>query len=180
MTGRSTLWFRCAFVATGIMLTTIQPLAAAERGGGMRQVPLTPPAGMKSSDVAIPMPPRPGIMQPSGPSPAEIRQLPDSAVFTHRGTRYVVSAGRWYEQRGDKLRAVAAPQGVLVQELPQGYSMRWVGGVPYFYADGLYYLWRERQRSYEVLPTPPAGDAGQRNETPLPRQDPGQERVQGP
>jgi hypothetical protein len=92
-----------------------------------------------------------------------------------------VNAGRWYEQRGDKLRAISPPQGVLVPELPRGYSMRWVGGVPYFYADGLYYLWRERKRSYEVLPTPPVGDAGQRGEVPAPpRPEAAQESVQAP
>jgi hypothetical protein len=158
-------WFRGALVAAGMMLVTSGSLVAAERGGGLRQVPLLPPNSMKSGSITTPSPSRPDITEPSE-LPSEVRQLPDSVVIKHRGARYVVSAGRWYEQRGDKLRAITPPQGVLVPELPQGYSMRWVGGVPYFYADGLYYVWRERKHSYEVLPTPPAGDTGQRSDVP--------------
>jgi hypothetical protein len=159
--------FRCALVATGMMLVTTGPLAAAERGGGLRQAPLMPPTGMKSGSISSPSPSPPDITEPSG-LPPEDRQPTDSVVIKFRGDRYVVSAGRWYKQRGDKLRAIEPPQGVLVPELPQGYAMRWVGGVPYFYADGLYYLWRERKRSYEILPTPPAGDTGQRSDVPVP------------
>jgi hypothetical protein len=155
MTGYVNAWLRCALAAVAMMLISPGPAAAAERGGGLRQVPLMPPSGMKSGSIT----------EPSS-RPPEVRQPPDSVVIKFRGDRYVVSAGRWYKQRGDKLRAIEPPQGVLVPELPQGYSMRWVGGVPYFYADGLYYLWRERKRSYEVLPTPPAGDAAQRSDVP--------------
>jgi hypothetical protein len=158
---------RCALVAACALLAAA-PLAGAERTGGIRQAPLIPPSGMKSGSISTAPSSRPGDTEPSGTSPADIRELPDSVVITHRGTRYVVSAGRWYRQRGDKLRAISPPQGVLVQELPQGYSMRWVGGVPYFYADGLYYIWRERKRSYEVLPTAPAGDMGQHSDAPAP------------
>jgi hypothetical protein len=166
-------WFRCALVGAGMMLATTGPLAA-DRGGGLRQVPLMPPSGMKSGSITSPSPSPPEVTEPSS-LPPEARQPPDSVVITFRGDRYIVSAGRWYKQRGDKLRAIEPPQGMHVPELPQGYSMRWVGGVPYFYADGLYYLWRERKRSYEVLPTPPAGDAGQRSDVPAapPKDRPG-------
>lgn len=103
------------------------------------------------------MPPPKGLISaPPGSAPPEERgRRTDSASITHRGTRYLVSDGRWYEQRGDDLIAVAPPAGVLVESLPDGYSMRWVGGVPYFYADGLYYVWRERSRRYEILKTAP-------------------------
>jgi hypothetical protein len=36
--------------------------------------------------------------------------------------------------------------------------MRWIGGVPYFYADGLYYIWRERPRRYEIMQSPPPAE----------------------
>ncbi len=52
--------------------------------------------------------------------------------------------------------AVDAPAGVLVRELPKGYAMRWIGGAPYFYADGLYYVWRERLRLYEIMRSAPS------------------------
>jgi hypothetical protein len=174
MTGYVNAWLRCALAAAAMMVVTTGPAAAAERGGGLRQVPLMPPSGTKSGSISSSSTPPPEITEPSS-RPPEVRQPPDSVVIKFRGDRYVVSAGRWYKQRGDKLRAIEPPQGVLVPELPQGYSMRWVGGVPYFYADGLYYLWRERKRSYEVLPTPPAGDAGQHSDVPAapPKDSPG-------
>ncbi|MEJ0099796.1 MAG: DUF6515 family protein [Pseudomonadota bacterium] len=83
---------------------------------------------------------------------------PDSSAtsITFRGTSYVVSGGQWYERRGTDLVAVDAPAGVLVRELPKGYAMRWIGGAPYFYADGLYYVWRERLRLYEIMRSAPS------------------------
>lgn len=77
------------------------------------------------------------------------------ASISYRGTQYVVSEGTWFEQRGRRLIAVEAPAGVMVRELPSGYSMRWIGGVPYFYAEGLYFVWREGSRRYEILQSAP-------------------------
>ena len=92
------------------------------------------------------------------------RVRPESTSITYRGTRYLINSGRWYEQRGTDLVPVTAPAGVLVEELPASHSMRWVGGVPYFYADGLYYVWRERARRYEIMQSPPAGDSEGRSD----------------
>lgn len=103
--------------------------------------------------------PTPGIVGREGlRQPATESRIPAAAV-THRGTRYVVSGGQWYEQRGADLVAVEPPANVQVQALPEGYIMRWIGGVPYFYADGLYYVWRERTRRYEIVPSPQAEEA---------------------
>jgi len=106
------------------------------------------------------LPPSTGLISapPGRPTPEERVRRPDSASFTHRGTRYVVNDGRWYEQRGNDLVSVAAPAGVLVENLPDGYAVRWVSGVPYFYADGLYYVWRERPRRYEILQSAPGDE----------------------
>jgi hypothetical protein len=78
------------------------------------------------------------------------------ASIKYRGTQYVVTDGQWYERRGRDLVAVTPPSGVLVRDLPKGHTMRWIGGVPYFYADGLYYVWREGSRRYEILQSPPS------------------------
>jgi hypothetical protein len=80
--------------------------------------------------------------------------------------RYFVSEGQWFEQRGSRLIAVEAPAGVLVRDLPEGYTMRWIGGVPYFYADGLYYVWREGSRRYEILQSAPSAEKTQPAERP--------------
>ncbi len=157
MTRRAIALFQCTLVAAGFLLTIPESVSAADRGG-MRQEPLSPPAGMKPGRTPTPAPTRPRIIDPPGPQRSEEpRQSTDSAVISFKGSRYVISEGRWFEQRGNKLLPVSPPEGVLVQELPPGYSVRWVGGVPYFQADGLYYVWRERKRSYEILTSPPAG-----------------------
>lgn len=84
----------------------------------------------------------------------------------------MVSDGRWYEQRGGDLVSVAAPAGVLVENLPDGYSVRWVSGVPYFYADGLYYVWRERSRRYEILQSAPGDEHAPPGDRPDTARDP--------
>jgi hypothetical protein len=91
------------------------------------------------------------------PQPDTSSQI--GASLTYRGTQYVITEGQWYERRGRDLVAVTPPSGVLVRELPKGYAMRWIGGVPYFYADGLYYVWREGSRRYEILQSPPSDEA---------------------
>lgn len=164
-----------ALVIAVIALTTAVPLHAADRGpGGMRQQPLDPGGDLRQPPMmpgarddpgrrtdSIRPPRNPGIIDsPGSRLPTdEDRVRPESRSLTYRGTRYLINAGRWYEQRGADLVPVAPPAGVLVEELPAGHSMRWVGGVPYFYADGLYYIWRERARRYEILQSPPAGDS---------------------
>jgi hypothetical protein len=113
------------------------PLLAAE--AGLRQQPLQPASGSRDR---------------APPDPAQRR--PDTTSITVKGTRYVVTDGQWYVKRGEDLVAVAPPAGAMVTELPAGYSMRWIGGVPYFYADGVYYVWRERSQRYEIMQNPPA------------------------
>lgn len=136
--------------AAALLLVSAMPSMAADYGkGGLRQEPL-PSSGKAPERVPESTRAPTTVRVPAPPSPLSI---------THRGTHYVVTAGQWYEQRGRDLVAVSAPAGVMVKDLPAGHSMRWIGGAPYFYADGLYYVWRERQRRYEILPQPPAQDA---------------------
>lgn len=143
----------CTLAITG-------PLSAAERGGppgGMRQEPMDRGAASRSLRTPAKPPQSTEIPAPRASRLPEDRS-PLGMSITHRGTRYLVSGGQWYEQRGRDLVATIPPAGVLVRDLPDGYSMRWIGGVPYFYADGLYYVWRERPRRYEIMQTPPAAE----------------------
>jgi hypothetical protein len=56
---------------------------------------------------------------------------------------------------------VAPPFGVFVPVLPGYYTTLWLGGVPYYYANDVYYQWRPDRSAYEVVPPPEGGaDAG--------------------
>jgi hypothetical protein len=44
----------------------------------------------------------------------------------------------------------------VVSVLPPFYSTVWVGGIPYYYADDVYYTWDPAQSGYVVV-NPPAG-----------------------
>jgi hypothetical protein len=152
---------RILLAAAGFAAIASFPARAAD--GGIRQQPLNP--GVAGGRVPVGPAPR-----TTRPDPAtddglsRLRRIPDddagqnSAAIRFRGTQYVVTDGQWYERRGRDLVAVSPPSGVLVRDLPKDHTMRWIGGVPYFYADGLYYVWREGARRYEILQAPPSGD----------------------
>lgn len=46
--------------------------------------------------------------------------------------------------------------GAVVSVLPDFYTTYWFGGVPYYYADGAYFLWRPDMNGY-VVTNPPKG-----------------------
>jgi hypothetical protein len=54
---------------------------------------------------------------------------------------------------------VGPPIGVFVPILPPFYTTVWFGGLPYYYANDAYYVWRERERSYEVVDPPSEANA---------------------
>lgn len=150
---------RRLYAVIGLVALIAGEANAAERIGGMRQEPLRPPSGSQRS---IAPPSRPDeTRQPGRQDPESNAPMPGSARITFRGTRYVVTEGRWYRQQGKELVEVLPPDGAMVSDLPAGYEVRWLGGVPYFHANGTYYIWRERQRSYEIVRAPPGADAGQ-------------------
>jgi hypothetical protein len=53
---------------------------------------------------------------------------------------------------------VAPPVGISIPMLPPGYTTVWIGGTPYYYADGNYYLWEPERRGYIVTAPPAAAD----------------------
>jgi len=75
----------------------------------------------------------------------------------------------WYAPRGDGFVVVAAPVGVVISVLPPYYSTVWVGGVPFYYADNVYYSWQPDQNGYAVVDPPDNADQS----SPPPGGDPG-------
>lgn len=83
-------------------------------------------------------------------------RLPRDTVIVHyRDRRYYYGGGVWYAPRGGGWVVVAPPIGVFVSLLPAYYSTVWFGGIPYYYANDVYYVWRDRERAYEVVEPPP-------------------------
>jgi hypothetical protein len=86
------------------------------------------------------------------------RSLPrESVSVPYRGRPYYYRRGEWYRPYGSRFVVIAPPLGVVVPFLPGFYSTFWFGGVPYYYANDTYYLWRPEVNGYEV--TRPPADA---------------------
>jgi hypothetical protein len=95
-------------------------------------------------------PPR-GTVRPS---------LPDGYRPYYRGRdRFYFSGGIWYAPRGPGFVVVAPPPGLVISVLPPYYSTVWLGGVPYYYADNVYYTWQPDQNGYAVVDAPDNADA---------------------
>jgi hypothetical protein len=92
-----------------------------------------------------------------------VRGIPREAVPLRYGRdRYWFHGGIWYRANGPRFVVVGAPLGIFVPLLPPSYVTLTIGGVPYFYANDAYYVWRDRERQYEVVAPPPGveGAAG--------------------
>jgi uncharacterized protein DUF6515 len=92
------------------------------------------------------------------------RALPRGYVnVRYRGSPYYFHGGVWYRPYGPRYVVVRPPFGVGIGFLPPFYTTVWFGGVPYYYADDTYYMWRPERREY-VVTQPPAGDGEVRDE----------------
>ena len=80
--------------------------------------------------------------------PRGYRQVP------HRQGDYWFHGGVWYRPWGSSWVVVRPPLGVSISVLPPFYSTLWFAGVPYYYANGLYYQWRPYERQYAVVDPP--------------------------
>jgi len=78
----------------------------------------------------------------------------DHLVVPYRDTRYYFHGGVWYRPDGLRFVVVAPPVGLTLSLLPPYYTTVWIGGAPYYYADGVYYTWRPSERVYEVVEPP--------------------------
>ncbi len=85
------------------------------------------------------------------------RTLPREAIeVQHRGSPYFYRGGEWYRPQGTRYVVIAPPLGAVVPFLPGVYATLWFGGIPYYYANDAYYLWRPELNGY-VVAQPPAG-----------------------
>ncbi len=75
-------------------------------------------------------------------------------VVPFRNERYYFYGGVWYRPYGPRFVVVTPPIGLAISLLPPFYSTVWVGGAPYYYADGVYYAWQPAQRNYVVVEPP--------------------------
>lgn len=87
------------------------------------------------------------------------RALPQRHYIAHYHDRaYFYFRGIWYRPSGPRFIVVAPPIGIIVPFLPPFYTTIWVSGIPYYYANETYYIWRPDLNGYEVtdLPSPTA------------------------
>jgi len=89
-----------------------------------------------------------------------VERLPRSPlVVPYQGANYYFTDGVWYRPSGLRFIVVAPPIGLGISVLPPYYTTLWVGGMPYYYADGVYYNWRPSQREYVVVDPPREAEA---------------------
>ena len=79
---------------------------------------------------------------------------PRHRVVHHHGHRYYYGGGAWYRPYGSHYVVVNPPVGLVVSFLPQFSTTLHVGGVPYYRAGPVYYVWNPRARGYVVTDRP--------------------------
>ena len=82
------------------------------------------------------------------------RLPPRHRVVQHHGHRYYYGGGAWYRPYGPRYVVVDPPVGLVVSFLPQFSTTLHVGGVPYYRAGPVYYVWNPRARGYVVTDRP--------------------------
>lgn len=75
-------------------------------------------------------------------------------TYHHHGERYFFYHGIWYQPSGVGFIVVMPPFGMVIPVLPPYYTTVWVGGVPYYYAGGIYYVWYPSMQGYVVSEAP--------------------------
>jgi len=73
----------------------------------------------------------------------------------HDHDHYYFSAGIWYRPSAGRYIVVRPPIGVVIPVLPPFYTTIWFAGVPYYYANDVYYVWHPDRNGY-VVTEPPA------------------------
>jgi uncharacterized protein DUF6515 len=89
-----------------------------------------------------------------------VRGLPEGyRAFTWRdGSRFYFAGGVWYAPGPGGFIVTRPPFGLFVPILPAFYTTLWFGGVPYYYANDVYYGWDAAQNGYVVVAPPPGAD----------------------
>ena len=133
-------------VIVAILVACAMPPVWADRGGeGARKFDVDP---RHRNDRHFPPPGRSFESLPPGH-----RAIP----FRREGTYYYHS-GVWYRSSGPRYVVVMPPVGIVVPWLPPFYTTVWVGSAPYYYAGGVYYVYRPEDRVYVVTEPPPESE----------------------
>ena len=77
----------------------------------------------------------------------------------HGGGHYWYQGGYWYRPWGGRWIVAGPPFGAFVPWLPWGYTTLWSSGFPYYYYNDAYYVYRDSERGYEVVPPPEGAPA---------------------
>jgi len=89
-----------------------------------------------------------------------VRSVPREARLVPFGhDQYWFHEGVWYRRGGIGFVVVAPPIGIFVPILPPFYTMVVFGGIPYYYANDAYYVYRDPQQGYQVVEPPLGAEA---------------------
>jgi len=84
--------------------------------------------------------------------------LPVGAISVGFGhERYWFHGGAWYRPYGSSFRVIMPPLGIVIPILPSAYVSLSVGGLPYYYANGVYYTAAVPGPGYTVVAPPQEG-----------------------
>lgn len=72
----------------------------------------------------------------------------------HRGDRYYYGDGVWYRPYGSRFVVVSPPIGLTIPFRPDFHATLWFGGVPYYEANSVYFVWQPKRRAYVVAHSP--------------------------
>ena len=151
------------FLKSAVLLITLVVLlssaAYADKGGHDRD----DKHGRPDHSRKAPPPPPPGFRMDKRydhnryypPPDYRVKVLPDRRHIVHYHDRnYFYFSGVWYLPSGAGFVVVRPPLGVIVPILPPFYTTIWFGGIPYYYANDIYYVWRPDLNGYQVTAPP--------------------------
>jgi hypothetical protein len=151
------------FLKSAVLLIALVVLlssaAYADKGGHDRN----DKHGRPDYSRKAPPPPPPGFRMDKRyehnryypPPKYRVDVLPGRRHIIHYHDRdYFYISGVWYISSGSAYVVVRPPLGVIVPILPPFYTTIWLGGIPYYYANDVYYVWRSDLNGYEVASPP--------------------------
>ncbi len=98
-----------------------------------------------------------------------VRTLPRGSVSVYfGGGQFFFHGGVWFRPSGGRYIVSVPPFGIVVPMLPPAYTTLWIGAVPYYYANGVYYVTTPGQGHTVVAPPPGAETAQVVPQAPLP------------
>ena len=77
-----------------------------------------------------------------------------------KSVNYYFHGGVWFRPSGHRYVVIAPPFGLVIPLLPAAYVSLWIGGSPYYYANGVYYAPAPNQ-GYVVVAPPAGADSAQ-------------------